>query len=32
MKLIKNQLEKAPIPQIFRDPIFLEVNKDEVKQ
>jgi hypothetical protein len=32
LKLIRNELEVNPTPQIFRDPIFFEINKDEVKQ
>jgi hypothetical protein len=32
LKLVRNELEVNPTPQIFRDPIFFEINKDEVKQ
>lgn len=31
-KLFKNELEVAPTPNLYRDPIFFEINKDEVKQ
>jgi hypothetical protein len=31
-KLFRNELEVAPTQQIFRDPIYFEINKDEAKQ